>query len=64
LVFKGKIFRCTRCGFKCVDLEIAEGHNCAEQEQEAANQGRKTAHRKNQGDAMRYMRDILTKRMS
>jgi hypothetical protein len=63
LVFKGKRFLCTRCGGKWINLEQAEGHTCAEQKQEAANDSGKKSHRKNQGDAMRYMRDILTKRV-
>lgn len=62
LIF-AKGYRCTFCNGKFNNLIDAEDHSCAEQKQKDADQSRETAHRENQGDVMRYMRDILTKRV-
>ena len=41
LVYKGKMFRCGRCGLKWASLETAESHFCeelnAKQKQETSN---------------------------
>lgn len=67
LVFKGKMFRCTRCGIKWASLETAEAHICeernAKQEQKTPNSIREEAHPENQRDAMYHMQRILTERL-
>jgi len=63
LVYQNRLFRCTLCGIKFEILHEAEEHNCAKQEQKSPDQSGKKAHRKNKVNAMRYMRDILTKRV-
>jgi len=68
LVFKGKMFRCTRCGIKWASLETAETHLCeesnAKQEQETPHILREETHSEDKRDAMYHMRCILTKRLS
>jgi hypothetical protein len=64
LIYAGlKGYRCTFCLGNWISLMDAEEHNCAKQKQESAKARREEAHRENQGDVMRYMRDILTKRV-
>jgi len=64
LIYEGfEGYRCTLCKGKFNNLIQAEDHSCAKQKQKDAYQSRKAAHRENQGDVMRYMRIILTKRM-
>ena len=67
LVFKGKMFRCARCGIKWASLETAEAHLCeelnAKQEQKTPNSIREEAHPENQRDAMYHMQRILTERL-
>ena len=67
LVYKGKMFRCGRCGLKWASLETAESHFCeelnAKQKQETSNNLRKETHPEGKGDAMYYMQRILTQRL-
>jgi hypothetical protein len=67
LVYKGKMFRCTRCGIKWASIEPAEAHFCeelnAKQKQEDAHILRKETHPEDKRDAMYHMQRILTERL-